>query len=251
MNCRHCNSPLQLRFVYLSSAPPSNAYLTESSLQEPELWFPPRVPVCTQCWLVQAEDYARVAQIFTKDYAYFSLYFNGWLKHAQHIVSMVADRFQLNRNSQVVELAANAGYLLQFLKARHIPCIRVEPTARAASRARAKELEIVQDFFGLRLAKAMSEQGLRADLVVANNVLAHVPDINDFVAGVATLLTDSGVATFEFPHLLNLVTNIQVHTIYHEYYSCLSLTRFVEKPKATAAGLAAASLHSNRVFSST
>jgi predicted TPR repeat methyltransferase len=215
---------LRLQFVDLGSAPPSNAYLTESSLKTPELWFPLRVLVCTRCWLVQAEDYARVDQIFTDDYAYFSSYSKSWLEHSENYVAMVVDRFQLNDNSRVIELAANDGYLLQYLAARHIPCIGVEPTASTANSARAKGLEIVQDFFGVRLAKSMSEQAMQADLIVANNVLAHVPDINDFVAGVAILLMDSGVATFEFPHFLNLVTNNQFDTIYHEHYSYLSLT---------------------------
>ena len=224
MNCRHCRAPLTLTFVDLGSAPPSNAYLTETALKKPELWYPLRVLVCSKCRLVQTEDYAGASEIFTESYAYFSSYSRSWLEHAERYVNAVVDRFGLTDRSLVVELAANDGYLLQYVKARGIPCIGVEPTASTAKAARDKGIEIIEKFFGVALAEEMVSQGRRADLIAANNVLAHVPDINDFVSGVALLLTEDGVVTFEFPHLLNLVANNQFDTIYHEHYSYLSLT---------------------------
>jgi len=224
MQCRHCRAPLTLTFVDLGSAPPSNAYLTAADLKKPELWYPLRVLVCSECRLVQTEDYAGANEIFTDSYAYFSSYSTSWLDHAQKYVTAVVDRFGLNASSLVVELAANDGYLLQYVQARGIPCIGVEPTASTANAARAKGIEIIEKFFGVQLAEEMLGQRRRADLIAANNVLAHVPDINDFVSGVALLLEHNGVATFEFPHLLNLVANNQFDTIYHEHYSYLSLS---------------------------
>jgi len=223
MQCRHCGAHLFVQFVDLCSAPPSNAYLTKAGLQRPEVWLPLRVSTCTHCWLVQTEDYAPADQIFTDDYAYFSSYSKTWLDHAENYVASVVDRFHLDSNSRIVELAANDGYLLQFVAAREIPCLGVEPTASTANVARSKGLEILQEFFGVRLAKNMKSRGLDADLVIANNVLAYVPDINDFLNGVAILLRRGGVATFEFPHLLNLIKYNQFDTIYHEHYSYLSL----------------------------
>ena len=224
MNCRHCDTPLTVTFADLGSAPPSNAYLTTAALQLPERWFPLRVLVCTECWLVQTEDYASAEEIFTDQYAYFSSYSSAWLAHAERYVDAMVNRFRLGSQSMVVELAANDGYLLQFVTSKGIPCVGVEPTASTAKSARKKGIEIVQDFFGTRLAKEMSARSLNADLIVANNVLAHVPDINDFVAGIKILLKDEGVVTLEFPHFLNLSANNQFDTIYHEHYSYLSLT---------------------------
>lgn len=224
MKCRHCRACLTLPFVDLGSAPPSNAYLTEASLKKPELWFPLRVLVCTECWLVQTEDYAGAEEIFQDDYAYFSSYSKSWLDHSERYVSRMVERFSLDRNSLVVEVASNDGYLLQFVAAREIPCIGVEPTASTAETARAKGLAVVQEFFGEELAEKMVGSSGSADLIAANNVLAHVPDINDFVKGVAVLLKDAAVATFEFPHLMNLVAQNQFDTIYHEHFSYLSLT---------------------------
>lgn len=224
MKCRHCQAPLTLTFVDLGSAPPSNAYLTEAHLKRPEVWYPLRVLVCGACRLVQTEDYAGASDIFTDSYAYFSSYSRSWLEHAQKYVSAMVERFGLSEKSLVVELAANDGYLLQYVKARGIPCLGVEPTASTAQAARAKGIEIIENFFGVPLAEEMIHQSRLADLIAANNVLAHVPDINDFVSGVALLLKEDGVATFEFPHLLNLVANNQFDTIYHEHFSYLSLT---------------------------
>ena len=224
MRCRHCGSELELPLVDLGSAPPSNAYLTEQTLKGPEKWYPLRVLVCEQCWLVQSEDFAQARELFDTDYAYFSAFSSTWLAHCERYVAGMVGRFELGPDSHVVEVAANDGYLLQYIKARNIPCTGVEPTASTAAAARAKGIPIVEDFFSVRLARELAAQGKQADLTTANNVLAHVPDINDFVAGFAVLLKPHGVATFEFPHLLKLVAESQFDTIYHEHFSYLSLT---------------------------
>jgi 2-polyprenyl-3-methyl-5-hydroxy-6-metoxy-1,4-benzoquinol methylase len=224
MKCRHCANELTLSLVDLGSAPPSNAYLTEQTLHQPEKWFPLRVLVCDCCWLVQTEDFAQADELFDADYAYFSGFSTSWLAHCERYVSDMVSRFGLNAESQVVEVAANDGYLLQYVKALGIPCLGIEPTASTAAAARAKGIDVVERFFGVALAKELVSQGKQADLTTANNVLAHVPDINDFVAGFAALLKPQGVATFEFPHLLRLMKENQFDTIYHEHFSYLSLT---------------------------
>lgn len=224
MKCRHCQADLNMQFIDLGAAPPSNAYLGIDALHAPESYYPLRVLVCTDCWLVQTEDYAQADELFAPDYAYFSSFSSTWLQHAEkYVVNMVA-RFGLSHDSYIIEVAANDGYLLQFAKARDIPCLGIEPTSSTAAAARAKGIPIVEDFFGVRLAGELIAQGKQADLTAANNVLAHVPDINDFVAGFALLLKPQGVATFEFPHLLKLVEENQFDTIYHEHFSYLSLT---------------------------
>lgn len=224
MKCRHCGSELKLPLVDLGGAPPSNAYLTEQTLHAPEKWFPLRVLVCEHCWLAQTEDFAQANELFDAEYAYFSGFSSSWLAHSERYVADMVARFDLTANSHVVEVAANDGYLLQYVQARNIPCTGVEPTASTAAAARAKGIPIVEDFFGVRLAKELAAQSKQADLTAANNVLAHVPDINDFVAGFAVLLKPLGVATFEFPHLLKLIAENQFDTIYHEHFSYLSLT---------------------------
>jgi SAM-dependent methyltransferase len=224
MKCRHCQTELTLPLVDLGSAPPSNAYLTKRTLHAPEKYYPLRVLVCTECWLVQTEDYAGADELFSADYAYFSSFSSTWLKHAEQYVADMTQRFTLNEHSHIVEVAANDGYLLQYAKARGIPCLGIEPTTSTADAARAKGIAIVEAFFGVQLAQQLVAQGKQADLTAANNVLAHVPDINDFVGGFATILKPAGVSTFEFPHLLRLVTENQFDTIYHEHYSYLSLT---------------------------
>ena len=223
MKCRHCQTELTLPLIDLGAAPPSNAYLTQHTLHAPEKHFPLRVLVCTHCWLVQTEDYAGADELFSADYAYFSSFSTTWLQHAERYVADMAQRFALNANSHIVEVAANDGYLLQYAKARGIPCLGVEPTTSTADAARAKGIEIVEEFFGIQLAEKLVAQGKQADLTAANNVLAHVPDINDFVGGFAVLLKPAGVSTFEFPHLFRLVSENQFDTIYHEHYSYLSL----------------------------
>lgn len=224
MKCRHCGTDVTQPLVDLGSAPPSNAYLTDQTLRAPEKWFPLRVLVCQHCWLAQTEDFAQADELFDAQYAYFSGFSSSWLAHAERYVIDVVERFGLTGDSHVVEVAANDGYLLQYVKARQIPCTGIEPTASTAAAARAKGIPIVEDFFGKRLAKELVAQGLQADLMAANNVLAHVPDINDFVAGFATLLKPHGVATFEFPHLQKLIAENQFDTVYHEHFSYLSLT---------------------------
>jgi len=223
MKCRHCAAALTVTLVDLGSAPPSNAYLIEERLHRPEKWFPLRVLVCERCWLVQTEDFAEREELFDADYAYFSSFSTTWLNHAKGYVAEMTARFGLNSDSHVVEVAANDGYLLQYVHERNIPCLGIEPTAGTAAAARAKGIPVVEDFFGMALARELAAQDKHADLLVANNVLAHVPGLNDFLAGFTLLLKPSGIATFEFPHLLRLIAGNQFDTIYHEHFSYLSL----------------------------
>jgi SAM-dependent methyltransferase len=224
MKCRHCQATVTLPFIDLATAPPSNAYVTAQRLHGPEKWYPLRVFVCTQCWLVQTEDYAHSSELFAADYAYFSSVSSSWLEHAQCYVAEMVRRFDLTPASHVIEVAANDGYLLQYVRARGVACLGIEPTASTAAAARSKGIEVVEEFFGVALAQRLAAAGRCADVTVANNVLAHVPDINDFVAGFAHLLKPHGVATFEFPHLVQLLEFCQFDTIYHEHFSYLSLT---------------------------
>ena len=224
MKCRHCAANLSINFIDLGTAPHSNAYLTSETRCAPEKWFPLKIMVCSACWLVQTEDYSDSVELFSENYAYFSSYSSTWLSHAEHFVKDMTSRFNLNASNNVVEIAANDGYLLQYVKKAGIPCLGVEPTKSAASVARQKGIHIVESFFGVQLAQKLSNDGKHADLIVANNVLAHVPDIDDFVCGFPLLLKSNGIATFEFPHLFQLVLQNQFDTIYHEHYSYLSLT---------------------------
>jgi SAM-dependent methyltransferase len=224
VKCRHCGQPLHLTFLDLGSAPPSNAYLSEAALRGPETWFPLRVLACQHCWLVQTEDHAGREALFTHDYAYFSSFSTSWLAHAKAYVQAMQQRLGLGADSCVVEVASNDGYLLQYVRQAGIRCYGIEPTASTAKAARALGLEVVERFFGVALADELARAGRQADLIAANNVLAHVPDINDFVSGFARLLKPHGVATFEFPHLLRMVQGCQFDTAYHEHYSYLSLT---------------------------
>jgi SAM-dependent methyltransferase len=224
MKCRHCHAELTLPFLDLGTAPPSNAYLSPEQLDAPETWYPLRVFACTACWLVQTQDYAHHGDLFASDYAYFSSYSESWLRHAQGYVEAMTRRFELGTASLVIEVASNDGYLLQYVQAKGIPCLGIEPTAGTAEVARAKGIEVREAFFGRDLAQRLVAEGRAADLTAANNVLAHVPDINDFVAGFADVLKPHGVATFEFPHLMRLVAECQFDTVYHEHFSYLSLT---------------------------
>lgn len=224
MKCRHCSHELSLPLVDLGSSPPSNAYLAAPQLSGPEKWFPLRVLVCDACWLAQTEDFADAHELFADDYAYFSSFSTSWLDHSRRYVQSMIQRFGLSSESHVIEVAANDGYLLQFVKESGIPCLGVEPTASTAAAAREKGLTIVQEFFGRSLAERLRSDGKSADVMAANNVLAHVPDVNDFASGFATLLKPDGVATFEFPSLVKLVEGCQFDTIYHEHFSYLSLT---------------------------
>jgi len=223
MKCRYCGNELTYIFVDLGSSPPSNAYLTEENLKASEKWYPLKVMVCDRCWLVQTEDFVGAGEMFSENYAYFSSYSSTWLEHANKYVETMSSRFSLGEGSTVVEVAANDGYLLQYVRKKGINCYGIEPTASTAQAARKKGIEIFEEFFGEGIARELVQEGRQADLMAANNVLAHVPDINDFVKGFTTLLKPGGVATFEFPHLLNLVQQSQFDTIYHEHYSYLSL----------------------------
>jgi SAM-dependent methyltransferase len=223
MKCRHCQTELQDTFIDLGFSPPSNAYLKAEDLRRPETYYPLKVMVCRQCWLVQTEDYTHYDQLFDTEYAYFSSTSTTWLEHAARYVDMIAARLALGAKSLVVELAANDGYLLQYVQQKGIPCLGVEPTKSTADAARAKGIPIVEEFFGVALGKRLRESHGAADLIAANNVLAHVPDINDFVGGMAALLAPQGTVTVECPHLLNLIAQSQFDTIYHEHFSYLSL----------------------------
>jgi hypothetical protein len=222
MKCRHCGSDVSHVLVDLGTAPPSNAYLTRMALKRPEKYFPLRVLVCESCWLVQAEAYSRAAELFNEEYAYFSSFSTEWLNHSKRYVEDMTVRFRLGSSSTVVEVAANDGYLLQYVKEKSIGCYGIEPTASTANAARQKGIEIVQDFLSTSLAQQLRSQGKTADLVVANNVLAHVPDINDFSNACRLLMKPNAVFTCEFPHLMNLVLHNQFDTIYHEHFSYLS-----------------------------
>jgi SAM-dependent methyltransferase len=227
VKCRHCGSDVSHLLVDLGAAPPSNAYLTKMALKRPEKYFPLRVLVCESCWLVQAEAYSRAAELFNEEYAYFSSFSTEWLAHAKKYVDAMVERFDLSESSIIGEVAANDGYLLQFVKERGINCYGIEPTASTANAARQKGIEIVQDFLNVNLAGELRRQGRTVDLLAANNVFAHVPDINDFAQACQMLLKDGGVFTCEFPHLLNLISQHQFDTIYHEHFSYLSFGTIV------------------------
>ena len=223
-DCRHCGAKLVKEFIDLGHQPPSNAYLAMDALDRPEIYFPLKVFVCTNCWLVQLPAHAAASELFTPDYAYFSSTSKAWLAQAKSYVDAMAVRFALGSQSLVIEVASNDGYLLQFVKQRGIRCVGIEPTSSTAAAARDKGIETLEAFLGETTGREIAASHGRADLVTANNVLAHVPDINDFVRGVGEILAPTGVVTFEFPHLLNLLEGLQFDTIYHEHFSYLSLT---------------------------
>lgn len=223
MKCRHCGAEVTQSFCDLACSPPSNAYLSKEQLDAAEIWAPLRTFVCGRCLLVQTQDFHAPGELFVTDYGYFSATSASWLKHCEDYVSMIAQRLELGTTSLVVELASNDGYLLQYMKQHGIPCLGIEPTLSTAEAARSKDIEVITEFFGAVLGQQLAAQGRTADLVIGNNVLAHVPNINDFLGGVSKLLKEDGVATFEFPHLLQLIRFNQFDTIYHEHYSYLSL----------------------------
>ena len=223
MKCRHCKTELELEFLDLGNAPPSNAYLNKEDLRKPEITYPLRILTCTNCWLVQTEDYTDADELFNDDYAYFSSTSKSWLKHASDYCVMITNRLGLSDNSFVVEIASNDGYLLKNFVSSGIPCLGIEPTKSTAAAASAIGVPVRQEFFGKNMGLSMANAGEQADLVLGNNVFAHVPDINDFTEGVAALLKPNGVVTFEFPHLLQLIQKNQFDTIYHEHFSYLSL----------------------------
>ena len=225
MNCRHCKHELTHVFCDLQTCPPSNAMVKPELINYPETYFPLKVFVCEKCWLVQVDELEKADAIFNNEYTYFSSFSASWLQHAKAYTNYMTERFGFNSDSLVVEVASNDGYLLQYFKEKNIPVLGVEPTANTAQVAIEKGIENIVDFFGSDLAETQLKE--KADLVLGNNVLAHVPDINDFVKGVKIALKPNGINTFEFPHLLQLVQHNQFDTIYHEHFSYLSLTNLV------------------------
>lgn len=223
MHCRFCKSELQHVFIDLSNSPASNSFLSKEQLNEPEVFYPLKVYTCQQCFLVQVDEYKKSDAIFNSEYVYFSSYSASWLQHAKTYAELMTQRFGLNTTSKVIEIASNDGYLLQYFHQNNIPVLGIEPTANTAEVAIKKGIETVVDFFGVRLAKTLASQNIKADLLLGNNVLAHVPDIVDFVAGMKIVLAPQGIITMEFPHLMQLVENNQFDTIYHEHFSYLSL----------------------------
>lgn len=224
MKCRHCSAPLEHTFVDLGFAPPTNAYLDAEDLRSPETHYPLRVKVCQRCWLVQTEDYARAEELFRADYAYFSSTSSSGLEHAARYTRAIIDRLQLGPENFVIEVASNDGYLLKNFIAAQIPCLGIEPTAGTAAAAEALGITVTREFFGEELGRRLAGEGRQADLIVGNNVFAHVPDINDFTRGLAAVLKPEGVVTLEFPHLMRLIERTQFDTVYHEHFSYLSLT---------------------------
>ncbi len=223
MKCRHCGQPLEHAFLDLGFAPPSNAYLTKDDLDRPEKYFPLKVKVCDSCWLVQTEDYTQADELFGSDYAYFSSTSKSWLDHSARYAEKMIRQLALDNDSMVIEVASNDGYLLKNFVAAGIPCFGIEPTASTAATAEKLGIPVLREFFGEALAERLAFEGRRADLILGNNVYAHVPDINDFTKGLKAALKPGGTITLEFPHLMRLIEQAQFDTVYHEHFSYLSL----------------------------
>lgn len=223
MKCRHCNNNLQYQFLDLGFAPPSNAYLTEEALTQAEMYLPLKLYVCEQCWLVQTEDYTQAEALFSTDYAYFSSTSSGWLAHAKEYVEGKISSLGLDANSFVIEVASNDGYLLRNFVEQGIPCLGIEPTDNTAEAAEKLGIPVLREFFGSSIAGQLVAEDKQADLIIGNNVYAHVPDINDFTLGLKTALKPGGTITLEFPHLMRLIEHNQFDTVYHEHFSYLSL----------------------------
>ena len=225
--CRFCENTLDHTFVDLGMSPLSNAFVNQDHLNKAEKFYPLHAHTCEHCFLVQLDEFESPDHIFN-DYAYFSSYSESWLNHAQNYTRLTIDRFGLNESSQVVEIASNDGYLLQFFQKQNIPILGIEPAANVAQVAEAKGIPTLVKFFGIETAQELVIQKKKADLLLGNNVLAHVPDLNDFVAGMKIILKSEGIVTMEFPHLLQLIHQNQFDTIYHEHFSYFSFTT-VEK----------------------
>lgn len=223
MNCRHCKALLKHIFLDLGRAPLSNAYLSKEDLNHPEVYFPLKIRVCDQCWLVQTEDYVQADKLFSSQYAYFSSTSSSWLTHARQYAEKMTAELVLNAQSLVIEVASNDGYLLKNFVATGIPCLGIEPTDSTAAVAEQLGIPVMRKFFGETLGKKLAKKGQQADLIVGNNVYAHVPDINDFTRGLKAALKLSGTITLEFPHLMILIEQAQFDTVYHEHFSYLSL----------------------------
>lgn len=224
MKCRFCQEEITTEFIDLINSPASNSYLNKNQLNEPETFYPLKVYVCHNCFLVQVDEYKSFDSIFDNNYAYFSSYSTSWLTHSKNYVEKMIARFNLNSESHVVEIASNDGYLLQYFLPHRIPVLGIEPTKNTAEVAILKGIPCITEFFGVKLAEELSQKGRKADLLLGNNVLAHVPDILDFVKGLKILLNPEGIITMEMPSLVELVENNQFDTIYHEHFSYLSLT---------------------------
>lgn len=222
MKCRFCKAELQHLFIDLINSPATNSFLTIENLNEPETFYPLKVFTCHSCFLVQLDEYKKSGDIFNNEYVYFSSFSKSWLQHAKNYTEMMVKRFELNEQSEVIEIASNDGYLLQYFKEKNIPVLGIEPAENIAATARKKGIDSINRFFGTELAGEMITKNMRADLLIGNNVLAHVPDVVDFVAALKIVLKDEGVITMEFPHLMQLVDNTQFDTIYHEHYSYFS-----------------------------
>jgi hypothetical protein len=223
MNCRHCQTHLEHVFLDLGFAPPSNAYLSAADLTKPEGYYPLKLYVCEQCWLVQTEDYVLPSELFGSNYAYFSSVSSTWLDHAAQYCDMIISRLKLDANSLVIEVAANDGYLLKNFVLAGIQCLGIEPTDSTADVAERLKIPILREFFSENMAAKLVTEGYQADLIIGNNVYAHVPDINDFTQGLKTVLKPSGTITLEFPHLMRLLEYTQFDTVYHEHFSYFSL----------------------------
>jgi 2-polyprenyl-3-methyl-5-hydroxy-6-metoxy-1,4-benzoquinol methylase len=222
-NCRFCEYPLEHTFVNLGGSPISNDFLNSDQTDKSEKFYPLHTYVCDRCFLVQLPEVESREHIFGDgDYAYFSSYSDSWLKHCEHYTNLMVERFGFDRSSQVIEIASNDGYLLQYFQTKNIPVLGIEPASNVASVAEAKGIPTLTKFFGVQTATELVELNKQADLLLGNNVLAHVPDLNDFVAGMKLLLKSEGIITIEFPHLLQLITQNQFDTIYHEHYSYFS-----------------------------
>jgi SAM-dependent methyltransferase len=224
MNCRFCNTSLSQVFLDLGTAPASNSFLKPEELNGPEAYYPLKLFVCPDCFLVQVDEVKSSAEIFSSEYVYFSSFSRTWLEHAKAYVDSTLPRLGLGKDSLVMEIASNDGYLLQYVREAGVPALGIEPTASTAKAAREKGVETLEEFFGVALANSLKNQGRQADLIVGNNVLAHVPDINDFVGGLRIALKDGGLVNMEFPHLYRLVESVQFDTVYHEHFSYLSLS---------------------------
>lgn len=223
MKCRYCKCNTDDVLIDLYNSPPSNSFLSVEQLNLPETYYPLKVFICRNCFLVQIDEYKKSSEIFDSAYHYFSSYSKSWLKHAKDYTEYMINRFGFNKNSVVVEIASNDGYLLQYFKESGIPSFGIEPTSNTAEVAIAKGIHTEIEFFTSQFARKLKSEGKGADLLLGNNVLAHVPDIVDFVNGMKILLNNNGVITMEFPHLLQLIEQNQFDTIYHEHYSYLSL----------------------------
>lgn len=222
MRCRFCSKKIDTVLIDLGNTGVSNAFLTKEQLNNAEVTYPLKVMVCDNCFLVQVDEFKKSNEIFTEDYVYFSSVSEGWLKHSKKYVETVTERFKLHEKSLVTEIASNDGYLLQYFKEKNIPCLGIEPTNSTAQLSIAKGIENVIEFFSEALALRLSDEGKQSDLILGNNVLAHVPSLNDFVRGLKVLLKTSGVMTFEFPHLIKLIEKKEFDTIYHEHFSYFS-----------------------------